>query len=878
MQNEFAVGQRWLSETEIELGLGLVTALSGRQVTILFPANGESRAYAIADAPLTRYRLEAEETARHSDGWSFTVTEVESIKQVLTYHGHHDGQVIAIPETQLHFQVQLSGPLTRLLTGQIDRLSHYQLRQQATQALQQWLARPVRGLAGARIDLLPHQLYVAHTVANRPSPRVLLADEVGLGKTIEAGLVIQSKLLNGDLSRALIIVPDPLLHQWMIELRRRFNLPFSIVDESFCAATDDDENPFTSVQLALVPTSLLNSSDHTLERLPQAVAASWDLIIVDEAHQLDDKGREAIRQFGEHSGLLLLTATPDQNGIDSHFAQLQLLDRQRFHDIETFREEQLAYQKVAEQAEMLEEDSEELNRLLDEHGTGRVLFRNTRANVSGFPRREYSFHPLTTADEQINWLHKLAKDHSQEKMLVIMHSAQQVEETAAQLRIRFGRHCALFHEQMTLLERDRTAAFFADSEDGAQLLLSSEIGGEGRNFQFARHLVMFDLPEHPDRLEQRIGRLDRIGQLEQFTIHVAATPDSRMHRLARWYDEGMQAFTQPNATGYRLLELVGEQLESGLTGNDDDFSDLLNTTRNAVAEIRTTLAAGRDRLLERNACRPATATYLTQQLKKSDNDPGLITLMFSFWDQFGIICEEKDASRLVLRPGPQFNAGGLPGLDEEGTLVTFDRATALVYDDIQFLTWEHPQVQSALNMLLTESHGSACVALLKNKALPAGHWLLELSVRASLPQAPAPGLEQQYPTAPLRLLLDPSGRDMSSKVSASTLDQQLHIVPRKSAVQMVKALRKELQAAVKQALPVAENALRAQCQQDGELKLNSLRGEAQRLRSLQTRNPSIRHDEIEAFESRADAWLKAFSDPQIHLDAVRLIINVGADN
>lgn len=882
MLNEFAVGQRWLSETEIELGLGMVTGVSGRQVTILFPANGETRAYAIANAPLTRYRLEAEETARHSEGWSFMVEGVEDIEQVLTYHGEYEGSPISIPETQLHYQVQLSGPLTRLLTGQIDRLSHYQLRQQAADCLQRWLSHPVRGLIGARIELLPHQLYVAHTVARRPDPRVLLADEVGLGKTIEAGLIIQSKLLNGEISRVLVVVPDPLLHQWMIELRRRFNLAFSIVDDSFCAASEDDENPFLTTQLALVPRSVID----TPSLHQQAVAATWDLVVVDEAHQLDDNARDAVTQLSEQNGLLLLTATPDQNGIDSHFAQLQLLDKQRFHDAAAFRAEQHTYQQVAVQATELADDSDELNRLLDEHGTGRVLLRNTRANVSGFPRRDYRFHLLHNGneesneqnDEQIEWLHQLAKTYSLDKMLVIMQSAKQVEETAARLRIRFGRHCALFHEQMTLLERDRAAAFFADDEDGAQLLLSSEIGGEGRNFQFARHLVMLDLPDHPDRLEQRIGRLDRIGQLDHFTIHVAAAADSRMHRLARWYDEGMQAFTQPNATGYRLLELIGEQLESGLTGSDDDFNALLEMTQKTVTDIRETLAAGRDRLLERNACRPAVAEHLTEQLSQLDADTALATLMFSFWDQFGVVVEDKDARRLLLRPGPHFNANGLPDIDEDGTLVTFNRATALAYDDIQFLTWEHPQVQSALSMILTESHGSACVALLKNKSLPAGHWLLELSVRASLPQAPRHGLEQQYPTSILRILLDPAGRDMSDKVSPAMLDQQLHVVQRKSAAQIVKALRKELQDAVKKALPMAEETLREHCNQEAELKVNSLRNEATRLRSLQQRNPSIRDDEIDTLEALASAWQHAFADPQIHLDAVRLVINAGTDS
>jgi ATP-dependent helicase HepA len=89
----------------------------------------------------------------------------------------------------------------------------------------------LRGLAGARISPIPHQLYIASEVAGRWAPRVLLADEVGLGKTIEAGLILHRMLLEGRVRRVLVLVPEPLLHQWLVELLRRFNLPFALFDQ-----------------------------------------------------------------------------------------------------------------------------------------------------------------------------------------------------------------------------------------------------------------------------------------------------------------------------------------------------------------------------------------------------------------------------------------------------------------------------------------------------------------------------------------------------------------------------------------------------------------------------------------------------------------------
>src|SRR5690606_29942086 len=202
----FIPGQRWLSETEMEQGLGMVSQLQGRMVTVLFPVTGEFRHYAMNEAPLARYRLLVDEQGHHGDGWSFRVTQVDEQDGLLTYHGIRDDsdEAVVVPEAQLAAQVATNHPLTRILAGKVDRLDMYQLRQQAQHHLQNWQGSPAAGLIGARADLLPHQLYVAGQIADRHHPRVLLADEVGLGKTIEAGLILQRRLLTGRSERILI--------------------------------------------------------------------------------------------------------------------------------------------------------------------------------------------------------------------------------------------------------------------------------------------------------------------------------------------------------------------------------------------------------------------------------------------------------------------------------------------------------------------------------------------------------------------------------------------------------------------------------------------------------------------------------------------------
>ena len=178
---------------------------------------------------------------------------------------------------------------------------------------------------------------VGHDCASRPlsarQPRFVLADEVGLGKTIEACLIVQRLLITGRARRVLILVPEPLTHQWFVELLRRFNLWFSIYDEARCAdceASDPGKNPFHAAQLALSSVTFLSHLEHRRE---QALAAGWDLVVIDEAHHLDWTPQQASpgyalveRLAATSPGLLLLTATPTQLGLRGG-QRLQLLPR-----------------------------------------------------------------------------------------------------------------------------------------------------------------------------------------------------------------------------------------------------------------------------------------------------------------------------------------------------------------------------------------------------------------------------------------------------------------------------------------------------------------------------------------------------------------------
>ena len=395
MTHDFHPGQRWISESEPELGLGSVLKLTPRTVIVEFRASGQNREYARNNAPLRRVRFRPGDTIQNRKGKALTIESVTEEHSLLRYRrGKQE-----LHEEDLSDTISFNKPEERLFAGQFDPPAVFDLRATALEHQYRRRKSSVRGFLGGRIDLLPHQLFIASEVSARMAPRVLLADEVGLGKTIEACLILHRLILTGRVQRVLILVPESLVHQWFVELLRRFNLWFHIYDEERCEAAGN-RNPFLEAQLILCGITLFTDSE---QRTQEALAAGWDMLVVDEAHHLHWSPQGAspeytiVEELGKKTpGLLLLTATPEQLGMAGHFARLRLLDPDRFYDLETFLKEDEHYRDVAREAEKLPEGPK-LHALLDRHGTGRVRFRNTRATVSGFPKRVVQMHPLAAS-------------------------------------------------------------------------------------------------------------------------------------------------------------------------------------------------------------------------------------------------------------------------------------------------------------------------------------------------------------------------------------------------------------------------------------------------------------------------------------------------
>ena len=956
LSSEFAVGQRFLSDTESELGLGVVVGVDDRCVHILFPQSEETRVYAKNSAPLSRVVFKVGDSISDQQGQSYVVTGVTDVTGVLKYSVEDDKngvEVKPIMETRLAANITLAKPLERLLAGRIERSDWYDLRQDILRMQSALVGHPLKGLMGARVDIIEHQLYIAHEVGKRIAPRVLLADEVGLGKTIEAGLIIHQQLLTGKAERVLILVPDSLQYQWMIELRRRFNLNFALFDLVRTAAIkehDPEQNVFATEQCIIAGMDLLLDHNDLYE---QAIEAGFDLLVVDEAHHLhwdeaqggNDK-YELIADFAnETPGVMLLTATPEQLGTQSHFARLRLLDPDRFDDLDEFIAGQDAFAETAAVAGILIEDKPlsapqigalsslldistdelaainedeklrtyALNELLDRHGTGRVLFRNTRESVKGFYGRSSQPHPLplpeswidsyqTTGklreqlwgeenqpdggwledDPRVTWLIDILKGElKQQKVLLIARSGATVESLEAVLRLHAGIKTAIFTEQMTLLERDQASAYFADLE-GAQILLCSEIGSEGRNFQFASQLILWDLPANPDTLEQRIGRLDRIGQTQQITLHVPYVRGTAQERLYHWYNSALNIFNQISPTAQNVQEEYIQTLKPLLEGVDTPNSqqalqDVITDAKQTRQALEAQLQAGRDRLLEYNSCRPRVAGRIKDAMHDFDSHNLLPKFVERFLASANIDHSVQRDGSWVITPIDSTEISeyieSLP-LGEDGMTLTFERELALQREEIDFITHEHPLMRAIYELATSSTFGNTTVGMLKSAAMPQGTVLLEINFRVETIAPKLLNLPATLPTQNIRVFMSEQGSDLSSRISSEMIMPHIERLDNNRARQVIKA-RGDI---IEQRYHEAEDIARSQlsdlgAQASGRFSQQWSR-EIKRLKHLQTINPNVRPSEIERLEQLQAQGEQALANLLLVPDSIRILVAV----
>ncbi|MFT4727147.1 MAG: ATP-dependent helicase HepA [Granulosicoccus sp.] len=925
MSNVFSAGQRWISDTESDLGLGTILEVEHRQITVVFLSTGETRIYAKETAPLTRVAFMAGDIIASHEGWQLRITRVEDDDGLLTYFGQREdsGEPGVLNEAGLDNFLQFRTPRDRLFAGLIDGQRWFSLRRKVFEHRNMLAQSPVKGLMGARVAVLPHQIYIAIEAMKRQHPRILLADEVGLGKTIEAGMILHAALINNQVSRVLIVVPPALLHQWLVEMLRKFNLKFRIMDaERFDELKDTapDGNPFLAEQLVLCSMDTLLEDEVVGDA---AMAAGWDMLITDEAHHLEWAPGEPSDAYSlieelalETPSVLLLTATPEQLGQSGHFARLRLLDPERFGSLEqyvaeeaefgwiatvadklsddkaldadqisqlqtllgeTFTEQQITTLATSEVLAMSELGQQIIDKLVDRHGTGRLMFRNTRRAISGFPERELNIYDLDddSLESKALWLMQFLADKYPAKVLVICSAMESIQAISEVLRVA-GVQSAQFHENMSIVERDRAAAWFADTEEDCRLMLCSEIGSEGRNFQFLHDLVLLELPDSPDLLEQRIGRVDRIGQTQTIQIHVPVASDSRDAILLNWYHKGLNAFERICKSGTAVRTTLADPLTAVLEqaphADAAAVDSLIELTSATTIKLDTELEAGRDRLLELNSNRPEQVQEHLDELSRLDRNYALQDFMDAVFDRFGIdVTEQRD--HWIIHPSDHMQVENFPHLPASGMTLTFDRNTALTREDFTFLTWDHPMVTDSMDLILDESFGQADCQVIKAEELPKTLSFVEASYVLQCTADPSLNIERYLPSQVQTYAIGIDGTDYTEVVAGIELDSRKQRYDRNALRKVIVKNREALERLMDKATAMAEQTMPGMLDEARDLLEQEYTDARERLVSLARVNPSVKDDEIDALDTKKTAMLEALSGTHARPVSVRVMFN-----
>lgn len=535
---------------------------------------------------------------------------------------------------------------------------------------------------------LPHQKYALERALATNEVRYMLADEVGLGKTIEAGLIIKELETRGLIERVLVVCPTGLMTQWEAEMKEKFGETFTIVQpdeyETF-KKVSSDQNVFSNFTHVISPMDAIKPleervgwnqekiNQYNRDRIEAVISGGWDLIIIDEAHRVAGQTSDVARhklglmlsQASPH--LLLLTATPHSGKTEPFLRLMRLLDEEAFPNTKAIVKEQVApylirtekrqavdnegnnlfrkrHTQVIEvewkpqhdlQKELYEQVTEYVrngyNKAIRERknyiGFLMILFQrlvssSTTAIIDAMERRlaalQMQSEMLKTANfadlvekdaeesldealmvlstnikseiSQLELLLSLARqahlqgmDAKQEVLIDILGKIRLQEPEAKiilftefvatqkaiqELAENNGITTALINGSMNLDERNASLDLFRREK---QMLISTDAGGEGLNLQCAHIVINFDLPWNPMKIEQRIGRADRIGQTEDVLVYNLILKDTIENRVRTVLEDKLEVILQELG-----IDKMQDVLDEGSA--DIDFTNVYIST------------------------------------------------------------------------------------------------------------------------------------------------------------------------------------------------------------------------------------------------------------------------------------------------------------
>ena len=742
-----------------ELGIGRVTAVEGRVLVVDFPRTKTRLRLAASTDVLIPIDLGAGRAVRVVATGDETSVAERLADGALRLA---NGRMVSAAEL---WPLQVERSLfERLAAGDRDDARDLVVRLDVLRLLSLRQAGGLGSFLGGRVRLFPHQLHVAERATGAvggadavATVRWLLADEVGLGKTIEASLILNRLVHTGKVERCLVVAPDALTVQWLGELWRKYHQVFTLLDSSRLADVARDFgpgfNPFDVHRRAVIALEMLiERPDLTV----QAVSAGIDLLVVDEAQRLrrppghpGEPGWRAIAPIaalGRH--VLLLSATPLEDDAHGFFRLLQLLRPEEFPEDISFEErlnrgvplppctsstrrsdigglpprvgipialddvaawhprngakpfreawrdeaEAAARHRPAPHAVARREKIERIRRTLASGAALAAILPPDERELRG--RAE----AMDATDPRVRWLLSQAPGWraANEKTLVFVAHRETLEMLRTALSHRAQLATGVFHEELSPARRDTEVARFREPQ-GPSLLVSTECGGEGRNFEFCRRLVLFDLPWNPMVVEQRIGRLDRIGRRIPVEIVYFRPAGGIGADVVRLF-ETLDLFREPLAGLEPQLASIESALEEIALDPHASLSDaLLERLITDARAARTRIREAAYQQLHRDPYRADMAAGILARVP-AELDGLIERVVVAASERLGFSVERlRGRRRFAIEFGSEALIDSLPGVPGgSGFVGSFDREEAVDDETIDFFASGHALVEGLL--------------------------------------------------------------------------------------------------------------------------------------------------------------------------------------
>ncbi len=683
----FPPGTKLLLKHSQELGVGVVIDTDGRFVNVFFPDVMERMRLTPDPGAIVPIVLGEGDTVRVPNDPEFGVALIVSVEgdsAVLSDGTTH-------PLEDLWPVMARRSPLTRLRSGERDGHEHLVNRADAVQIASLRHSGTMANLVGGRIELFAHQLDTARRALGREPVRWLMADEVGLGKTIVAHMITSAMLRNGRIERVVVVAPETLTIQWLGELYRKFHQVFVRVDEEriedVAIEIGPEANPFDVYPLSVVGLELLGRDPLVFSEL---LACPPDLIVIDEAHRLfeDEAGAELMELARSVEHALMLTATPFQLGEEGFLGLVDVLGLEHTaapngrHIIKGV-------------SAVSREDIPELP----------VRVPESIAVDAFDPARAF-----TERDPRVVWIAQTleALKADRKKALIFVEDDRHAGQLVKTLERMTHLSLYAFTDETSPEERDIALSRFRMSASPA--LVSSGAGSEGRNFQFCDVLINLELPADPTVLAQRIGRLDRIGRERDIPVFTFVGESlGEQHDRARAYDEvGVLADAAVGAAPAMNV----------LRGFFADRSGSGKTLDEAIAETRERLEHHDGAWLFPSSHDPDDRDEIFDELP---DDLELLIERFTLAaaERVGMDVVEKDGlSTYYVEHGASVVVDTIPGVPRDARhLGTFDREEAVEDLDLEFFAIGHPLVEGLLTELEDSEGGRSGSASLSRRRI-----------------------------------------------------------------------------------------------------------------------------------------------------------------